>query len=604
MNDNQTQDDEIVGIEESSLSEADMSQLNPDAKEFVPTSPSPTNTTPINSIDISGVVANMATLRLNLGDDLVSQSPRKGTENALVDVPVPEENDFLSDITQRPADLDSTVMSDRPGSSSSQCSYQEMNLKEAMHGDEKQEYAPDVLNTPDQVAFELNTANGDHEEFISILNKSMRNQDVMNASFYNDGTSDSNNPFKVDLNAVHRLPTSDDENEEERGEATTGTTGTTYAFEDTEFGMNDFIQIDKGFQNGASNIENGVNASEPKPNETESIADAVQEMISENMSMLNECNLDDGLSTLSQAEEPVEASVLVPENLADFATVADVLHVPAENFINNEPVVAADLISVDAENSTSPTAIEEAPVVSNLISEQCLVPEQQPNIVVENESVAEQNISNNVVAEPFAENDVLTTTEVAVAALAVGATAAVVAATKSKSTEPKSKVALAAAKKPLSAGLTAKSKAKPSTVSDATATKTAPIPRPRTVPSQPPVKTIEKKPASSVAAKKLLNGEVKSTTSVSAAKRPVSNTTTVKSTISARTTSSTTSATTKVTAARLTTKTSTTTSTTADAPKRFVVFSLSHLSVFFLFEKLNFSFPGFRQQKLPQLHQL
>lgn len=566
MNDNQTQDDEIVGIEESSLSEADMaSMLNPDAKEFVPTSPSPTNTTPVNPLDISDVTTTMATLHLNLEDEMVSQSPRKGTENTMVDVPVPEENDFLSDITQRPADLDSTVMSDiRPGSSSSQCSYQEMNLKEAMHGDEKQEYAPDVLNTPDQVGFEINSTNGDHEEFISILNKSMRNQDVMNASFYNDGTSDSNNPFKVDLNAVHRLPTSDDENEEDNVENTTGTT--TYSVEDTEFGMNDFIQMQlTGVQNGASGMENGVNVSESKSNESDSIVGAVQEMISENMAVLGEYNLL-GNEALPDALPTAENTLPTTfENIISFVGEVE------------EP--AADIVSIETDNSTSPTAVEELPtvsVVSNLISEQCLVPEQQPHIVVENESISETNVNNDIAAtvETIAKETVAPV--VVAGAVAAVAVAAAVATTKAKSTkpaEPKSKTAPVAAKKPLSA-VTAKPKTKPSTVTDTTATKTAPIARPRTVASQPPVKAIERKTTSSLAAKKPVNGEVKTTTSVSAAKRPASSTTTLKSTTSARASTSTTSTTsttttTRVAASRLITKTSTT-SAAADAPKRFV----------------------------------
>lgn len=560
-NDNQTHDDpEIVEIEESSLSDADMaSQLNPDAKEFVPTSPSPTNTTPINNIDVNDIAATMVA-RLNLEDELVAQSPRKGSkcEEMMVDVPVPEENDFLDDIAQRPADLDSTVMSDqRPGSSSSQCSYQEMNLKEAMHGDEKQEYAPDALSTPDQAAFEMNSTNGDHEEFITILNKSMRNQDVMNASFYNDGTSDSNNPFKVDLNAVHRLPTSDDENETDRTEVTGGTT---YAFEDTEFGMNDFVQVGKSEQNGSEHVLNG---SEPKSNDSDSIAEVVQEMITENMAVLDQCNL---VSTDAEAiVENVSAPVTtIPENIIDFLEK-----------VEQVPAAVADVVSVEPENVTLATEVVEPVVesaVSNLISTECLIPEQQPNIVVESETIVEQNISNEVAAEPIAETVPIPDAAVAVAgAAAVAAVAATVAAaTKTadkkpaaKATDPKSK-ATTAAKKPLSAGAAAKPKA---TKPETTAAKTVPVPRPRTVASQPPVKTIEKKPATSLAAKKPVNGEVKSTASVPAAKRPVSSTTTLKSTTTARTgATSTTTTTTRVTTSRLTTKATTTTA--AEAPKR------------------------------------
>lgn len=556
------------------MSEADMaSQLNPDAKEFVPTSPSPTNTTPLNSIDISAVAANMATLKLDFEDDLVSQSPRKETEKTLVDVPVPEENDFLTDIIQRPADLDSTVMSDlRPGSSSSQCSYQEMNLKEAMHGDEKQEYAPDVLTTPDQGAFDVNSTNGDHEEFINILNKSMRNQDVMNASFYNDGTSDSNNPFKVDLNAVHRLPTSDDENDDDAG---TGGTGTTYSFEDTEFGMSDFIQLNKSeLQNGASGIENNgiVNVEEPKSNETDTIVGAVQEMISENMAPLSECNLL-GSDTLPQT---------------DSISLAAVENASAQNIDVEEPVVVTD-VNIEAENNTADNSrvdagvVEDPFVVANISSEQCLEPEQQSNLVIGNENSIQENtnaiiIAAETITETAATQDTAAVAGVVAAAVAATITAAA-ATSKTKSTkptEPKSKTALVAAKKPLSAGTTAKPKAKPNPLSDATATKTAPVPRPRTVVSQPPVKAIDKKPTSTLAAKKPVNGEIKSTTTVSAPRRPISSTTTVKSTTAARA-GATTTTTTKVTTSRLITKTSTTAtaaSAATDAPKRLVSFHL------------------------------
>lgn len=155
------QDDaEIFGFEESSLS-------------------------PISDLERAALSAYEAyTLRNNLEDDVVSQNLRTETENAMVDVPVLEQNDFLNDITQRPADLDSTVMSDvRPGSSSSRFLYQEINFMEVMHGDEEQEYAPDALSTPDPIAFEMN---------------STRIQDVMNASFYNDATSDSNKQNSVE----------------------------------------------------------------------------------------------------------------------------------------------------------------------------------------------------------------------------------------------------------------------------------------------------------------------------------------------------------------------------------------------------------------------
>lgn len=250
---------------------------------------------------------------------------------------------------------------------------------------------------------------------------------------------------------------------------------------------------------------------------------AVQEMISENLAVLSECDL-----ALPKVSTPT------------IEKIAFVIEV-------EEPTLVAELISLQAENSTEPIAYDEPavlPVVSNLISDECL----HPNIVAESESIVEATISNDVVAE---------------------AETIAVAGVSTKPAETKSKTAPSvAAKKRLSAGVTTKPKAKPSTVADAAATKSAPIPRPRTAASQPPVKAIEKKSASSLAPKKPVNGDVKPTSILSAAKRSVSSAATSKSTTLTRASTATTT-TTKVTAARLTTKTSTST-TAADAPKRYV----------------------------------
>lgn len=199
------------------------SQLNPDAKEFVPVSPQHTS---IGSPFGNGGIHNRLDL---MDDDVVAQSPRKGSAIVMDDndIELPAENDF-TEISQRPselvanelnyennvengnliddgADVDVAVASvkeaQRPESSSSQCSYQEMNLKEAMHGDEKQELAAE-LQEPEINPFSSNdgivpTTNGG-QAFLT-------EQDPMNMSFYND----ENNPFgsgEVDMNAVQQLP--------------------------------------------------------------------------------------------------------------------------------------------------------------------------------------------------------------------------------------------------------------------------------------------------------------------------------------------------------------------------------------------------------------
>lgn len=188
----------------------DINQLNPDAAEFVPVSPE--RKTPLSSF------GNRPDL---LEDDVVAQSPRKGLAAPMDDITLPLENDF-TEISQRPAELIESPTAPtfnanglspwqgehRPGSSSSQCSYQEMNMKEAMHGDEKQEFAADASNDA------LN------EEPVEVFSEQRvnRESDPMERSFYNDGSNQlQNNPFnstgiEVDMNAVRMLPSdSDDE---------------------------------------------------------------------------------------------------------------------------------------------------------------------------------------------------------------------------------------------------------------------------------------------------------------------------------------------------------------------------------------------------------
>lgn len=202
------------------------SQLNPDAKEFVPVSPQRTSvSSPFGNGGGAGIHG-----RLDLmDDDIVSQSPRKGSGIVMDDdnIVLPAENEFKSEISQRPSELetnqtengdllggvcDALKDAQRPESVNSQCSYQEMNLKEAMHGDEKQELAAEVQDIDNMFGGSgggdclVPTTNGDQQ----FLNE----QHPMNMSFYND----ENNPFssgEVDMNAVQPLPDDidDDENE-------------------------------------------------------------------------------------------------------------------------------------------------------------------------------------------------------------------------------------------------------------------------------------------------------------------------------------------------------------------------------------------------------
>lgn len=282
-------------------------QLNPEAKEFVPTSPQRTPaTSPFqqqhHGTNGNGIANPLLRTDLMIDDDcLIAQSPRKGG-TPMDNIQVPSENDFDVDIANRPMELAAVDLlsptaasaadavspvngnngsnTDRPGSSGSQYSYQELNLKEAMHGDEKLlEYAPeDALLSPLYGTAPVLAAAGSNGETIVNTDplsseeglaadatataehaneRFLRESDPMSMSFYNDGSAATGNPFAVDMNAVQLLPQDDDDDEERPNETAEtqqrqspetehaqkpfhfdGVEGQHFVIQDTEFGMN------------------------------------------------------------------------------------------------------------------------------------------------------------------------------------------------------------------------------------------------------------------------------------------------------------------------------------------------------------------------------
>jgi Ataxin-2 C-terminal region len=193
------------------------SQLNPDAKEFVPLSPQ--RSTPTNPFAPS----------LHLIDDVIAQSPRKGT--LMDDIPIPSENEwseFENEISKRPHELESNVddlvtigeCALRPGSATSNnengvCAYQELNLKEAMQGDEKLE---------GEYNDETDKLLKDDKKLLPVdSEKSFKDEDPMNKSFYEGRgtdlmlTTDKND----ELNKVQVLPNSEEVDENSCDESET-----------------------------------------------------------------------------------------------------------------------------------------------------------------------------------------------------------------------------------------------------------------------------------------------------------------------------------------------------------------------------------------------
>lgn len=188
------------------------SQLNPDAKEFVPLSPTRNEfQSPPPGLVENGKSPFVNPIFSNFSDAVVSQSPRKNDALIMEDVLIPEENDFDKEANQRPHEVNLLEENfQRIGSPD------ELNLKESMQVDDKleQEYKDDSQN----VTFEEEKQQ--HGDDYKVLESSFEQysngfqnkiDDPMNRSFYEGRDSDIlADPAKNVLNTTQPLPDADD----------------------------------------------------------------------------------------------------------------------------------------------------------------------------------------------------------------------------------------------------------------------------------------------------------------------------------------------------------------------------------------------------------
>lgn len=200
-----------------SLSFEMASKLNPEAKEFVPVS-SPTRSNPTSPVANAPSIVPNSFLMLD-DDTVVAQSPKKFT-TTMDNIDVPAEDDFQHEMNNRPHELEKPLeyvngnadVSARSHSPVSEPSYQELNLKEAMHADEKLEH-----DYNDEVVTEDSPSDITNEQ--NILNVLNKEQDPMNMSFY-EGRDEALLSNSDELNKVHMLPEVDDEIEEQSNDDT------------------------------------------------------------------------------------------------------------------------------------------------------------------------------------------------------------------------------------------------------------------------------------------------------------------------------------------------------------------------------------------------
>lgn len=494
-------------------------QLNPEAAEFVPTSPPASAPLSPFSNGTAAIIGNRPDL---LEDDLLAQSPRKSVAPVMEDFALPSENDF-SEISKRPSELLPTSPTGlngpngdadrRPGSSSSQCSYQEMNLKEAMHGDEKQEFAAEVseasnLNAEPMEA-EIDLLQG-NENAADVLIRSLLEQDPMHMSFYDDRDENGvpqTNPFaepEVDMNAVQTLPDSDDEALNERDDFEVMLSSPVIqnnGFDEQQPTPETIAEFEAGIplssvtdefcqQNEEIPVADNdlINVSESSP-----ITQVVQEMASEVTSILNEID-----------EHHHNAGQLITDHHSEFE-IADVIS-------KSDLSAAASEFSPSqllAETVQSPVdeAEELVSIVEQVSAIQSVEPVDAPAAPVEAPPHDEPKV------DLLAAAGVATATAIA---------AAVVATAKSPSEAKEPKVTAAtkkpttlAAKKPAAAPLKATSKAAVLTARTSTSSPSKTLaPKVTTAAPKPPVRTVKapiEKKTTTVAPKKPTAAPLKTT---------------------------------------------------------------------------------------------
>lgn len=549
------------------------SQLNPDAAEFVPTSPPRTNNQSPFSNGSTGINNNIRDLMME--DEVISQSPRKGAAPPMDDFPLPLDDDF-SEISKRPAEIAESPTSDvggngngvatpngdhapRPGSSNSQCSYQELNMKEAMHGDEKQEMAAEIADATDEQAQPIDFR----------VSGVISERDPMNTSFYDN---DTNNPFvtnvvNVDMNAVQPLPDdSSDENEtlafegnhkpnlnelldndfmgEETKQEGALENGSHYVIQDTEFGMDQDVlaqqQCDLLSAQRVEAISNFSNLligdaadeqivpdelikpqSAPESQLSASIAEQVHELATQVTSVLDDFDAKDQISSSipqeQQHHEYVDQSVPSPQpdvvshtnviNTEEFSRNACDEHIQQSEVYAPNDSTASDIIFFE----NVPSALNEVPVAAEPTPVDIpVVPETEPQT------------DNNV--EIIAAASVAAVTAVAAAAATVAAESAASPKSKpdAKKPEVKSRTAVgasaAAIKKPAAAPLKS---ARPAVGAATAKTATSPAKSAAAKPMAPI--TARTARAAPLAAKAPIEKKSTLTSTTTAARKPLTN---------------------------------------------------------------------------------
>jgi Ataxin-2 C-terminal region len=433
------------------------SQLNPDAKEFVPLTTG-MQSPPMKEFKENGLSPKLANPILSAFDDLVvSQSPRKNDNLVMEDVQIPTENEFDEEADARPHEVNLLEENFQRIESP----IESMNLKEAMQTDDKLDQAytdeaqPFFEEEKQQQADDYKVLESSFDQYSNGFQSKI--DDPMNRSFYEGRDSDilSNQTNDV-LNTVQPIPSFEDEKQ-------------------SEFDHNN---LEKDFPE-ADLLGGG-----------EPMIEQDFTLVEHSAPQLSKMELSDNF----EAEHFIEEIKKANENFNKYDDTELSMQVPDFPIENETFMVSQTPLTVNPDK-TLDTFIVDTSTASNIeIPEQNIIAESAP-LQNEMKDIPEVAETIEAVQETSKPEEIITESKVAevvgatTVLVAAAGVAAVAVAGKAKAPEPK-KTAAKAPPKPATSTAAKKTEIKPK----------APITKPSSAPVKPPVSKTAVKPATAAPA--------------------------------------------------------------------------------------------------------
>lgn len=352
------------------------SQLNPEAKEFVPVSPQ--HRSPVSP----PLFENGVNPLLTGIDDIVAQSPRKGEVSNLENITIPSERDFDIEIHARPHEFEQEVEQNghenRPESAGEDS---ELNLKESMQKDDKLDFEYKDEKQLEESEISSTKADFGDDTFEPDLQKlddqfGMKLEDSMNRSFYEGRDDDILVPTQTEssdiLNTVQILPQDDEIMEcEERKETVVE------AVKEVMSEVSDLLgDVNEAVQSGQNFIAETIQTV-VETQFVQEVQDVVMEKVEETSNLMDDFLMESAPTPQEPLVEPVIESKL--EELVEYIPEVSQPEPVLQEAVQSPPPTPVSEQEPIPEKAKSPLPEQ---IVEKLVEEiqELKVEEQQPPV--------------------------------------------------------------------------------------------------------------------------------------------------------------------------------------------------------------------------------